>query len=161
MKTSTGITATLQTQTLELLRKQEADRARKPKLALFYGNTPIDSASVRLKLTGASDDMASLDLLLKNGGDAPVSPSRLHALPPEGVWLDNAINTFAVRQVEPEANGFSVQLPLLPAGQTARVLMQLHAPHGRPAFKIPFTVDAMELQSVTPLGSLTVLPAKP
>lgn len=149
-----------QAKTREILQQQESDRAKKPRLALYLGNTPIDSASVHLKLTGSSHDIASLDLLLRNGGDAPVSSSRLHALTPEGVWLDNPINTNVVRQVEPEASGFTVQLPLLPAGQRVRVFMQLSVPHGHVTFKIPFTVDAMELQSVVRLGSLTVLPPK-
>src|SRR5258708_601814 len=64
------------TASLQILREEEAERAKKPKLALYLGNAPIDSASVRLTVTGSSHDMASIDLLLRNRGNALVSPFR-------------------------------------------------------------------------------------
>jgi len=107
--------------------------------------------------------MASLDLLLKNEGDAPVSTFRLHALVPGDVIL-NSNPLLTVPEYEPSANPSShtvtLQLPPLPAGQKAGIHIEIIVPNGYSLFKIPFTVDALEMQAVAPLGSLTVLPPK-
>lgn len=162
---STSDTAAAMKQARDLLKSLadvqsalQAERARKPRLALYVGNTPIDSAFVHLTLTKSSHDLASLDLLLKNSGDAALSPSRLHALMPDGVWIENDINRPNVWQIEPESSRFTVQLPLLPTDQTIHLPIRLWVPHGHPPVKIRFDIDAMELQSVVSLGSLTILP---
>jgi len=55
----------------------------------------------------------------------------------------------------------TVQLAPLPIGQMVRIHVLLFVPNGHSPFKIPFTVDALELQAVAPVGSLTILPTKP
>jgi hypothetical protein len=108
--------------------------------------------------------MASLDLLLKNDGDAPVSTFRLHALVPEGVVFDTE-RLLMVPESEPPANPktfrVTLQLVPLPAGETVRIHVDIYVPNSHSPFKIPFTVDALELQAVAPVGSLMVLPPKP
>ncbi|HYL85879.1 MAG TPA: hypothetical protein VE263_16750 [Candidatus Angelobacter sp.] len=153
------------TASLEILRQERAERAKKPRLALFIGNTPLDRASIRLQApAGLAQDAASFDLLVRNIGDAPVSTFRLHVLTPKGVGLD-AEQLIIVPQIgpptHPNTQVVTLQLPLLPAAETYRLQITVYAPKGHPAFKITFTVDAMELRAVAPLGSLTVLPLKP
>ena len=172
MDTSTAATAdslqklvAAQDASLKILQEEQAQRAKKPRLALYVGSMPIDKTTLQLaRRTGLAQDTASFDLLVKNIGDAPVSTSRLHVLTPEGVGLD-AEQLIIVPQIGPPAHPntqvLTLQLPLLPAGETYRLHIGIYAPKGHPAFKITFTVDAMELQAVAPLGSLTVLPPKP
>ena len=165
MKTSTAATAKLQTETLELLRKQEADRAKKPRLVLYVGNTPIDKATVRLtSVAGNPQDMASLDLSVKNLGDAAVSAFQLHMLTPAGAGL--IVQGFGIYPefgppLPRNAQRWTLQLPQLPVGETKSIQAQVHVLKGHAAFKVAFTADAPELQAVIPLGSLTVLPPQP
>lgn len=81
------------TATLQVLLADRADRlaqlARKPRLALYVGNVPIDKAAVRPTVpNGPSQFIARLDLLLKNEGDAPLSASEIHALVPDDTNID-------------------------------------------------------------------------
>ncbi len=172
MDTSTAATSdslhklvAAQDASLKILQQQQAERAKKPRLALYVGNIPLDRAPVHLTpLTGGGAE-ASLDLLLKNEGDAPVSTFRLQARVPSGVAL-NPEHLPNAPEFERSANRnnyyrVTLQLPTLPAGETFRIRTQIVASVGHPPFKILFTVDALELQAVAPLGSLTVLPPKP
>ena len=156
--------ADAQNETLRILQAEQAERAKKPRLALYVGNALLDKTAIHLKPRGGvAQTMASLDLLLKNEGDAPVSTFRLHALVPGDVIL-NSNPLLTVPEYEPSANPSShtvtLQLPPLPAGQKVRIHVEIIVPNGHSLFKIPFTVDALEMQAVAPLGSLTVLPPK-
>lgn len=153
------------TASLEILRQERAERGKKPSLALYVGNLPIDKATVRLAGRPEYPQVTtSFDLLVKNVGDAPLSTSRLHALLPQEIGLD-VERLITVPEFEaparPRTQRVTLQLPLLPVGDTVRLHMIIYAPKGHPAFKIPFTLDASELQAVASLGSLTVLPLKP
>jgi hypothetical protein len=101
---------------------------------------------------------------VKNVGDAPLSTSRLHALLPEQIGLD-VERLIIVPEFEasarPHTQRVTLQLPLLPVGDTVRLHMLVYVPKGHSAFKITFTLDASELQAVTLLGSLTILTLKP
>jgi hypothetical protein len=156
--------ADAQAASLKILQQEQIERAKKPRLALYIGNLPIDKASVHLKPTGNNDCRAYPELFLKNDGEAAVSRFRLHALVPEDVRL-NTSGLVTVPEYEPSANPktrtVTLELPLLPAGKTVGIYAEVIAPKGHSAFKIPFTVDALELQAVGPLGSLTVLPPRP
>jgi hypothetical protein len=169
MDASTAATATAvkeaadaQAASLRVLQEQQAERTKKPKLALYLGNVPLDKASVRLKPhPGTNQTVAFQVLLLKNEGDAPTSTFRLHILVPGDV-IFNGDPLVTLPEYEPSANPKShritLQLPLLPAGQAVRIQTEIYVPKGHPTFKIPFTADAFELGAVSPLGSLTVLP---
>lgn len=86
-----------------ILRQEQVERARKPRLALYVGNTLLDKAAVHLLARkGFARTAASLDLLLKNEGDAPLSTFRLHALVPAGVVL-NTEGLITLPESEPPA----------------------------------------------------------
>jgi hypothetical protein len=151
-----------QAASLRILQEEQVEHAKKPKLALYVGNTLLDKAAVHLAArTGQVQAMASLDLLLKNEGDAPVSTFRVHALVPVGVVLQTD-QLITVPESDPPANAktfrVTLQLAPLPARQTVRIHLLIAVPNGHAPFKIPFTVDALELRAVSSLGSLTVLP---
>jgi hypothetical protein len=157
--------ADAQAESLRILQQQQAEHAKKPRLALLIGNTPLDRASIQLQApAGLAQDTASFELSLKNQGDAPVSTFRLHALTPKDTSLETD-RLITVPESEPPADPNTVrttlQLPSLPAGETIRIHVVIYAKKGQPAFKVPFTLDAFELQAVTRLGLLTVLPPKP
>jgi len=89
---------------LKIIQQEQAERAKKPRLALYAGNIPVDKASVRLKPhPGSAQAAASLDLLLKNEGEAPVSTFRVHALVPVGVVLQTD-QLITVPESEPPAH---------------------------------------------------------
>jgi len=120
------------------------------------------AATTKLRI-GSTQTFASFDLSLKNEGDAPVSTFRIHAIVPRDVFFDSN-SLFTVPDYEPLANPalrvVTLQLPPLPAGQTIRLHVEIGPPSGHAPFKIPFTVDAIELQAVGRLGSLAVIPPK-
>jgi hypothetical protein len=54
---------------LKILQKEEAERDKKPKFALYRENNPIDNSPLRLALRGGEEPLARFDLTLKNEGD--------------------------------------------------------------------------------------------
>lgn len=172
MDTSTAATSdslqklvVAQDASLKILQQEQAERAKKPRLALYAGSVRLDRASLHPKpVAGLAQTVAPVDLLMKNEGDAPVSTFRLHAVVPRNVGLFSEQQLITVPESEAPADPrtyiVTLQLPLLPAGETVRIHTQIFVPKGYPPFKIPFTVDALELQAVAPLGSLTILPPK-
>lgn len=155
---------TAQDASLKILQEQQAEHAKKPKLALYVDDIPVNRASVQLKpRTGSVQDAAPLDFLIKNEGDAPVSTFRVHAVVPKDVVIFSEqllIMPEAEPPPSPKTYRVTIQLPLLPAGETARIHTEIYVPKGHSPVKIPFTADALELAAVAPLGSLTVLPPK-
>ncbi len=101
------------------------------KMEVSVAPRPTSRAATTKLRIGSTQTFASFDLSLKNEGDAPVSTFRI-----------------------------TLQLPPLPAGQTIRLHVEIGPPSGHAPFKIPFTVDAIELQAVGRLGSLAVIPPK-
>jgi hypothetical protein len=172
MDTSTAATSdslqklvAAQDSSLKILQQEQTERAKKPRLALYVGNTLLAKAAVHTTaLKGQVQTMVSLDLLLKNEGDAPVSTFRVHALvPAEIVFEPDRLITVpeSDQPVNAKTHRVTLQLAPLPAGQMVGIHVVIFVPNGHSAFKIPFTVDALELQAVAPVGSLTVLPPKP
>jgi hypothetical protein len=153
------------TASLEILRQDRAERAKKPSPSLYVGNIPIDKATVRpTVLYDATQSIARLDLLLKNEGDAPLSTSEIHALVPEGINIALSPVPPVPEYEEPSKAGtrtMSYAVPLTPVGKSLRINCQIFVPKGHAPFKVAFTITAPQLQAVAPLGSLTVLTAKP
>jgi hypothetical protein len=153
------------TASLEILRQDQAERTKKPRLALYLGAHPVGSATVHLNPeVGGPRDRASFVLSLKNNGDAPATTFRLHALVPTDIVF-NGDPFFLVQGYEqsviPNTHKVTLQLPALPAGQTVRIGSEVIVPKGHAPFKISFTADTMELHTVVSLGSLMVVPPKP
>jgi hypothetical protein len=153
------------TASLEILRQERAELAKKPRLALYVGNIPIDKATVRPTVpNGPTQFIARLDLLLKNEGDAPLSTSEIHALVPEGINIALSPVPPVPEYEEPSKPGtrtMSYAVPLTPVGKSLRIDCQIFVPKDHAPFKVAFTITTPQLQAVTPLGSLTVLPPKP
>jgi hypothetical protein len=154
-----------QAESVKILQQEQADRTKRPKLSLYVGNTPLDEASIQLKSSSyRNQDLAVLDLAVKNEGEAPLGISRLHAVMPADV-IFSASQLVTIPEFEqparPNTSRVTLQLPPLPAGQTIRLQVEIYVPKGRPTLRIPFTIDAMELKSVVPLGSIKLLPPKP
>jgi len=155
-----------QAASLKILQQEQAERARKPRLVMYAGNVPLDRASVHPKVvSGSAQTQAPLDLFIKNKGDAPVTMFRIHAVMPSEVIVFSEQQLIDVPEAEPPADPktrrVTLQFPLLPAGDKVRIHTEVYVPKGYPSFKITFTVDALELRAVAPLGTLVVLPPKP
>lgn len=150
---------------LQVLQADRADRAKKPSPALYVGNIPIDKATVRPTVpNGPTQSSARFDLLLKNEGDASLNTSEIHALVPEGINFYLSTLPTVPEYEEPSKPGtrsMSYAVPLTPVGKSLRIDCQISAPKGHAPFKVAFTITSPQLQAVTPLGSLTVLPPKP
>ncbi len=124
----------------------------------------MDKASIHLvEVRGQPQSSAHFDLMLKNEGDAPSNPSEIHVLVPEGTNF-NLSRLPPVQELEepskPATRTFTYAVPLIPIGKTLRIRSDSWAPSGHPSFKVTFAVTTPQLQTVTPLGSLTVLPPK-
>ncbi len=150
---------------LKILQEQQAERAKKPRFALYVGNIPLDKAIAHLTPgIGSAQDMASLDLQLKNEGDAPASPSQIHVLVPEGIYFELSPIPPVPEYEEPSkpaTRTLSYAVPLIPVGKTLRIHANIGAPKGHASFSAAFTITTPQLKAVTPLGSLTILPPKP
>jgi|HubBroStandDraft_6_1064221.scaffolds.fasta_scaffold13708_2 hypothetical protein len=156
--------ADAQNEALKILQQEQAERAKKPRFTIYVGNVPIDKANARLvPLAGNAQDMASLDLVLKNEGDVLANPSQIHILVPEDTNFDLSPIPPVPESEEPPkpaTRTMSYAVPLMPVDKTIRIHARIWAPKGRAAFSAAFTITTPQLQAVTPLGSLTVLPPK-
>jgi hypothetical protein len=172
MDTSTAATSdslqklvAAQDASLRILQQEQAEASKKPRFALYVGNIPLDKATAHLNpRTGSAQDMASLDLLLKNEGDVPASPSQIHVLVPEGIYLELSPIPPVPEYEEPSnpaTRTMSYAVPLMPVGKTLRIHANIGAPKGHASLSAAFTITTPQLQAVTPLGSLTILPPKP
>jgi len=172
MDTSTAATSdslqklvAAQDASLKILQQEQAERAKKPRFALYLGTVPVDIAPIHLEARGQGQQtIAQFDLTLKNEGDAPANPSEIHVLVPEGIYF-NLSPLLPVQEYEepsrPATRTITFAIPLMPIGKTLRIRGEVLAPRGHASFKATFTVTTPQLQAVTPLGSLTVLPPKP
>jgi hypothetical protein len=154
-----------QAKSLGILQEEQIERGKKPRLVLYVGSLQLGKTTLHTTArSGLAQTTASLDLILKNEGDAPVSTFRLQALVPRGVGLDTD-QLITVPESEPtaDANTYKVTLQLAPlsARETRRLHIDVYVPKGRSPFKISFTVDALELQAVGHLGALKVIPPNP
>lgn len=174
MDTSTATTSdslqklvAAQDASLKILQQEQADASKKPRFALYVGNTPVYKARVHLTArAGSAQDMASIDLILKNEGDAPANASQIHVLVPEGpsYYFELSPIPQVPEYEEPSKPGtrtMSYAVPLMPVGKTLRIHANMGAPKGHGSFSAAFTITTPQLQAVTPLGLLTVLPPKP
>lgn len=106
----------------------------------------------------------SLDLILKNEGNAPANPSQIHVLVPEDTNFElSPIPPVPEYEepLKPATRTMSYAVPLVPVGKTLRIHANIWAPKGHASFIAAFTITTPQLKAVTPLGSLTILPPKP
>jgi len=151
-----------QAKSLGILQQEQADRARKPKFALYLGNVPIGNATIHLAARGEEEPSVRFDLTLKNEGEAQANDSELHLLVPDGVFINCSVLP-PLREYEPSkpgTRGFTYEVPVMPAGKTLRINTEIMAPKGSPPFKVTFTIVTAQLKTVVPMDSLTVLPPK-
>jgi len=150
---------------LRILQQEQAEASKKPRFALYVGNIPLDKANAHLTArSGSAQDIASLELLLRNEGDAPASPSQIHVLVPEDTNFELSPIPPVPEEEEspkPATRTMSYAVPLVPVGKTLRIHANIWAPKGRASFSAAFTITTQQLQVVAPLGSLTVLPPRP
>jgi len=171
MDTSTAATSdslqklvAAQDASLNILRQEQAERAKKPRFALYLGNAPIDKGLLYLPDVRGQQPIANFTLALRNEGYVPASASEIHILVPEGVYF--ALSPLlpvpeSEEPSKPATRSLTYEVPLLPTGKTLRISGSVAAPKDHAPFKATFTVTTPQLQAVTPLGSLTVLPPKP
>jgi hypothetical protein len=156
-------------QQLKILQDEEARRvaaqAKKPKLVLFVGQTPLNStSSAPLFPKEQTPTKTIFNLTLQNDGDAPATQGLLRIIV---VGKDVSLECSAPfeRIYEPDSN--SPQHVILVSFARLRphgnILMSLTAnyPAGQMPFPIYINVDAEEIPVATMLGGLNVAPPKP
>ena len=155
-----------QAASLQILQDEQVARSKKPRFGLYLGAAPISNAFLRLAdHPGQALSMANFTLTLKNEGDAPASPSEIHILIPDEQGIYFALSPLLpVPELEepskPATRRFTYSVPLLPVGKTLRFSGTIGAAKGHSSFKAIFTITTPQLQAVTPLGSLAILPPK-
>jgi hypothetical protein len=164
----TGTMASTTRKQLEVLQKEQADRqaqlAKKPKLALYIGAVPANTAlTVNLPVREQTDTTITLDLNLTNEGDATANQVALRAVvAAKDVALQASLYT--ERTVEPAdstQHTFIIQVAPLHARVTVPMTATFTFPKGQPKFKVTFSIDANEIETGTPLGTIELAPRKP
>ncbi len=152
-----------QNASLKILQEEQAERAKKPRFGLYLGNVPIDKGPLYLPdvASGEARSTANFNLGLKNEGGVPASPSEIHILVPADIFFTLTLPPLQeLEPSKPATRALTYVVPLLPAGKTLQISGSVGVPMSHAPFKATFTITTPQLQSVTPLGSLTVLPAK-
>jgi hypothetical protein len=154
---------------LKILQDEQANRLaeqeKKPKLALFVGDTPLNStASVPLIPKEQTPTKTVFNLRLQNDGDAAATQGLLRIIVfGKDVSLD--CSSQFQHMYEPDSN--SPQHVILVPFERLRphgiILMSLTAnyPAGQATFPIYINVDANEIPVATTLGAFNVTPPKP
>jgi hypothetical protein len=149
---------------LKILSQEQAERqaqlAKKPALKLYVGNTPLSGISFPIRPRTETDTALSLDFNLTNDGSAVATKPLMRAIV-DSKFVSMTSTTRLEKAVEPPASPYHVfLLSLDDIRPRATVVMTLTFtyPAETKLFSVSFSVDANEIETGTPLGSITVNP---
>ena len=169
--TTTGSMASATRKQLSILQQEQAERAaqlaKKPKLQLYIGPSPLMPGPnfpnpLTYPARDHTDTSITFDSTLRNEGSAPASRLvlRVTLLATDVSFSSNAASA---RATEPPDNPFHtsfITVDVLRPHAKVPITMTFSFPKGRAPFQVLFTADADEIETGTPLGSLTITPRK-
>lgn len=142
---------------------KQAEEAKKPKLELDAGETPLSTLiSVRLKAREETETRVTFDLLLRNIGDAPARNGTLRAIVlAKDVSLESN-SPYNRLFEEPDSTSHIILIPfqVLRSNGVIPLSVSANFPKGQQPFSILFNVDADEISTATPLGGINYKPIK-
>jgi len=165
---TTGTMASALKKQLVILKEQQDEHktqlAKKPKLELYIGSVPAYPATgASIPIREQTDTKMTLDLNLKNDGDAPAREAELRVV----VFAkDVALQTSAPseRTGEPAdatTHTFLIHVGLVRAKLTIPMTATFTFPNTQLPFTVVFNIDADEIETATPLGGIQLNPLKP
>jgi hypothetical protein len=142
-----------------------AEQAKKPKLEVFVGQSPLVSIVPNLPLvpTEFTISKAVWDISLRNSGSAPATRGLLRIIAfDKDVTLDCSFPHQQIHEGKPNESQHAMLVPFEVLRPNGNILMSVIAnyPAGQPQFVLLFNVDADEIPVATPLGVITVTPPK-
>lgn len=153
---------------LVILKQEQASRqaqlAKKPKLELYIGALPLDTFfKVSLKEREQTDTSVLFDFSLKNSGDAAATRGWLRVFvraKDVTVQCNCQVMPTGEPPDSPERT-FLIPFEVLRPNVRIPISITFTYPKGQKPFDVSFNVDADEISTATPLGSMTVRPREP
>jgi hypothetical protein len=164
--TKTAAMARASQKQLAILQDQQAkslaEAARKPQLRLYVGSVLLNSASnTNLKSREETDTSVAFDVLFQNAGNKTATAPLLRIITSDkdiGVASSNG----RVNQPElaPDMTGRVnlLQFDNMRAGISLSFELTISYSKGHHPFNVIFNCDADEIQTGTPIGSITITP---
>jgi len=169
LKQTTTMAAAMQKQ-VKILQDEQAARqaelAKKPKLELYVEDVPLTSLSsgLNFKVREATETKLTFDVALKNSGDATANKGVVRVIVDVA---DVSITASLPFQPIPEAqkdepqHGVLIPFEYIRSGARVVWTVSFTYPTGQQPFSVYFNVDADEVPTGTPLGSMLARPLKP
>jgi hypothetical protein len=167
VRQSNDMVAAMQEQ-LTILKEDQANRqaqlAKKPKLELGIGSVPLDTFfKVSFKEREQTDTTITFDFTLRNLGDATATKGSVRAIvTAKDVSLQCNCRSELVSEA-PDSPTHTFLVPFDYLRPRVRVFLPITFtyPKGQQPFDVIFNVDADELPTATPLGSIRITPRRP
>jgi len=168
---STDLLKTLadeQKESVEILRRQETDRltqiAKRPKLVLYAGNTPLAKAHGYLKPEQETETTVTFTFLLRNRGDGNSNKTHFRVLTPQDINVTGGAPTpvspstyFDLLDRHVRSWIYPFPEPITPNAFTQLTIVFMFT-KGHPPFEVSFNADSLEIPTDTPLGVLEIHP---
>jgi hypothetical protein len=168
LKETTGMSVAMRKQ-LQILQDEQAARltelAKKPKLEIYVQNVPLGSLpGVNFKAREATETKLTFDILLRNSGNATAHKGLVRVIvDTKDVSMSASLPSQPLSDADKDDQQHGILIPFefLRSGATFPFSITLTYPTGQKPFSIFFNVDADEIPTGTPLGSMTARPPKP
>jgi hypothetical protein len=158
--TQTGRMASATGQQLNILKREQAERAKKPKPVLYVGGTQLLSAPPNTAILPSeqTDTSTSFELTLKNEGDANATGIEFNVtIFSKDVTLDTPARHSEVHiPADSTIRVFTIQYDYLRRGVQTLTSIKFLYPKGHAPFQVLLDIDANEIPAGTPLGNLIV-----
>jgi len=154
--------ADAQATSLRILQGEQAERAKKPRLALYVGHVPLAQAHVTFKPREETDTWATFDLVLKNVGEATASRVTWRVLVPPDISVTSSPEPTPANDL-PDRPVHALLYPLdfMSSGNYTEVSITFSFPKGHQPFHAAFNWSSPEMAGETSLGVLSVTPRTP
>jgi len=167
LKTSSSMASATDKQ-LNILEQEQSDRAallaRRPKVQLYIGSVPLSNGPFNVlhlptfPVREQTDTLITFDSNLVNAGNASATRAQLRVVV-FATDVSFSSNANFIRPNEPADNPVRtsvVNIDLIRPHVNMPMTLSFSFPKGRAPFQVLFNVDADEIETATPLGSLTI-----
>jgi hypothetical protein len=141
-----------------------AEQAKKPKLELDAGATPLNTlVTIPLKSREESETKVTFDLYLRNLGDAAARNGILRVIVNAKDLTLECNSQYQRLFEEPDSTFHVILVPFQVIRSNGNMPLSITAnfPKGQQPFSLLFNVDADEISTATPLGGINYRPIKP
>jgi hypothetical protein len=144
---------------------RQAELAKKPKLELYVENIPIASLTgVNFNAREIAATKLTFDINLLNSGNATATKGQMRVVAfAKDVTITSNVPSQPIYETEKDSTQHGIIILFDYIRPTVKIAMSVTFtfPAGQEPFPVYFNVDAEEIPPLTPLGYMTVRPAKP